>query len=250
MIHENFSFGKILNIGHRGAPGVAPENTVPSFSKAVEIGADGIELDVVLSKDGVIMVFHDYYLQKKTDGQGLLTKYTLPELKALDAGSSFSEEYAGTRIPTLQEVVEAMDKKAFIMIEIKTNPFAIPGIENAVAAVISKYNLYNRVVVSSFNPFSLMKVKQVDRNISVGVLHLPFFPAFLNRASFATMVRPDVLHPLYKMVNESYLQKARSKGYRVIPWTVNDKADMKKMVDMGVDGIITNHPDILQKILQ
>lgn len=249
MAGATLNSGKVLNIGHRGAPGVAPENTIPSFLKAVETGADGIELDVVLSKDGAVMVFHDYLLQKKTDGQGLLTKHTKSELQALDAGGYFSGEYAGTQMPTLPEVAEALDANTFILIEIKTNPFTGAGIEKEVAAVISEYNLYERVVVSSFNPFSLLRVKEANKKIPVGVLHVPIFQCLLNRASFATMVNPDVLHPHYKLVNDNYMKKAGEKGYRVIPWTVNTEEAMQKMIDMKVDGIVTDHADVFRKML-
>lgn len=249
MIKHKTSAEKILVIGHRGAPGAAPENTVPSFVKAMELGADGIELDVSLSKDGAVMVFHNYLLNKTTDGRGLLSKRTLPELKSLDAGSFFSGEFAGTRIPVLQEVIDALDDKTLLLIEIKTGITGNRGIEKEVAALVARNDLYNRVVVSSFNPFILMRIKRADARIPVGFLHLPLLPFLMDRGSFVSAVNPEFLHPHHKKVNEEYLSRARARGCCVMAWTVNSKEDMLRMIDLGVDGIITDYPDILRGLL-
>ncbi len=249
MANNHFS-GKFLNIGHRGAPSQAPENTIPSFVKARESGADGIELDVALSKDGFPMVFHNYFLNETTDGKGLLAKKNLKELKSLDAGSHFSSEFEGARIPTLEEVIESLHEETFIMIEIKTNFFGIRGIEKAVAAVINSYGLYDRVVVTSFNPLILNRLKGIDINIPLGLLHVPVVPFLLKKASFYTMVSPGLLLPYHKKVNHNYLNLARSGGAKVLPWTVNTEDDMEKMLELGVDGLITDHPDILHDFLR
>ena len=248
MLKEAFAEGKILNIGHRGAPEAAPENTISSFKKTREMGGDGVELDVSLSKDGAIMVFHDYLLNKKTDGKGLLALKTRAELQSLDAGSAFSDEYRGEKIPTLGDVVESLDEKAFIMVEIKTNFFGKPGIEEAVAALIKRYNLFERVVVSSFNPKSLKRIKDYDGNISVGLLHFPLIPwkGYLNH--FYKKLLPDVFHPYHKSINDDYISFAKEKGCRVITWTLKEQKDMQTVIKAGVDGVITDYPDLFRKI--
>ncbi len=248
MSTKAFSESKILNIGHRGALDAAPENTIASFKKALEMGGDGVELDVSLSKDGAIMVFHDYWLNKKTDGKGLLAGKTKAELQSLDAGSAFSEEYRGEKIPTLGEVVESLDKNAFVMVEIKTNFFGKPGIEEAVASLIKRYNLYERVVVSCFNPKSLKRIKAFDSGIPIGLLHFPVLPwkGYLNH--FHKKLLPEVLHPYHKSVNENYMAFAKEKGCRVITWTLKEEQDMHAVIKAGVDAVITDYPDLFRKI--
>jgi len=248
-VYDDLTY-KFLNIGHRGAPEAAPENTLPSFLKALELGANGIELDVTLSKDGAIVVFHNYLLHKTTDGRGLLANYTLRELQSLDAGSFFSADYANTYIPTLEEVIEAVGEDTFVMIEIKANPFAVKGVEKEVARFVKSRNLYHRVVISSFSPLILKRVGQFDSRVSLGVLHVPIIPSLLNRCSFKTMTGAGVLHPLHGLVKPGYLNQARKAGAKVIPWTVNRKEDMEKMMELGVDGLITDHPEVLGSVLQ
>ncbi|MFY9114751.1 MAG: glycerophosphodiester phosphodiesterase family protein [Dethiobacteria bacterium] len=240
----------MMVIGHRGSPREAPENTLPSFLMAMDGGADGIELDVSLSRDGALIVFHNYTLPKTTDGRGMVARQTLARLKSLDAGSFFSEKYAGTRIPTLREVVEVLGEGAFIMIEIKTSlTGANRETADAVSGVVARYNLYKRVVVSSFNPFILTRIKETDIQIPVGLLHFPLFPPVLQKGSFAAMVRPAVLHPLHRMVNKKYMEQARLLGCRVIAWTVNKEEDLDRMVRLGVDGVITDYPGRIKKML-
>ncbi|NLI70430.1 MAG: glycerophosphodiester phosphodiesterase [Firmicutes bacterium] len=250
MFRENNRPGKMMILGHRGSPREAPENTIPSFLTALERGADGIELDVTLSRDKALIIIHDYTLSRTTDGRGLAARRTLEQLKSLDAGSYFSRQFAGTRIPTLQEVIEALGRKAFIMIEIKTSLVgANMETADAVAAVVARHDLYKRVVVSSFNPFALVRTRKTDPHIPVGLLHFPLVPSLLQRGSFADMVRPAVLHPHHRLVNRKYMEQARMLGCRVIPWTVNAEEDLNRMMQMGVDGVITDYPGRIRKVL-
>ena len=245
-----FETEQFLILGHRGSPREAPENTLPSFLKAREQGAGGIELDVHLARDGAIVVFHNYTLSKTTGGRGLLAGRTLEELKQLDAGSSFSSEFAGTPIPTLQEVIEALDEDTFIMIEIKSYLGKANGqIAGAVAGVVAEYDLYERVVASSFNPFILKKVKEADRHVPVGFLHHLPCPGFPGGRS-APPGGPEVLHPFYKVVGKSYMEQARRRGCRVIPWTVNEVAEMHRMIGLGVEGLISDRPGVIKDALR
>lgn len=240
----------VLNIGHRGAREVAPENTIASFLAAEMIGAHGIELDVMLSQDGEMVVIHDYELDATTDGHGPVKDYTLAELKQLDAGSWFDEAFTGERIPTLEEVIEALNPDTLINIELKTESPASDGLENAVVEVIQEYNLYERVIVSSFNPVALLRVKWADRDIPVGLLYATDLPRFLSEGWFIPVLRPEALHPEFKMVDEKYMEWARRKGYRVNVWTVNEAADLRRMLDLEVDGIITDRPDLLRELME
>ncbi len=240
----------VLNMGHRGAREAAPENTLSSFLAAEMMGAHGIELDVMFSKDDKLVVIHDYDLDATTNGKGPVKGYTLAEIKKMDAGSWFDEAFTGERIPTLQEVIEVLDPETLINIELKTETPATDGLESAVVDVIREYNLYSRVIVSSFNPIALMRVKWADKNIPVGLLYAPDLARYLSEGWFISLLRPEALHPEMSMVDENYMEWARKKGYRVNVWTVNEAADLKRMLDLGVDGIITDRPDLLQQLLE
>ena len=239
-----------VNQGHRGAPEAAPENTLPAFSEAMQLGAHGIELDVLLSKDGEIVVIHDNTLDKTTSGSGLVKDHTLTELKQLDAGSWFDEDFIGTRIPTLQEVIDHLPRTALINIELKGESLATDGLEQAVISTIAENNLFDRVMVSSFNPVSLLRLKLADKRIPVGLIYAPDLPVFLSDGWLIPILRPEALHPRCDMVDEAYMNWARNKGYRVNVWTVNEAAEMKRLLDLGVDGIITDRPDLLLQILE
>ncbi len=240
---------EVLNWGHRGAPEAAPENTLSAFKEAVALGAHGVELDVMLSSDGEIVVIHDYTLDKTTDGSGPVKDYSLAELKRLDAGSWFSEEFSGEPIPTLQEVIDALDSSVFLNIEIKSETPATDGLEKAVAHTVAQNNLYDRVIVSSFNPISLIRVKMADKRIDVGLIYAPDLANYLSEGWFVPILRPEALHPRFDMVDEDYMEWARKKGFQVSVWTVNETEDMKRMLDLGVDSIITDRPDSLKQLL-
>lgn len=240
----------VLNIGHRGAREAAPENTLSSFLAAESMGAHGIELDVMLSRDGELVVIHDYDLDATTNGKGPVKECTLAELKQLDAGSWFDEAFTGERIPTLEEVIEVLDPRTLINIELKTESPATDGLENAVVEVIQKHDLYDRVIVSSFNPIALLRMKWADKNIPVGLLYAPDLPRYLSEGWFISILRPEALHPEVRIVDEKYMEWAREKGYRVNVWTVNEAADLKRMLELEVDGIITDRPDLLLQLMQ
>lgn len=241
---------KLVAMGHRGSPEAAPENTISSFRTAMQAGADGVELDVMLSKDGAIVVIHDYVLDTTTDGSGPVKDYTLEQLKDFNAGYWFSEEFAGERIPTLEEVIAALPAGALINIEIKSESPATDGLEEAVVAAVREHDLYDRVIVSSFNPISLLRVKLADERIPVGLIYAPDLARYLSDGWFIPLLRPEALHPSYQMVDEEYMRWARKKGFRVNVWTVNEAADIRRMIELGVDGIITDRPELLRQIME
>ena len=245
-----------LNIAHRGASTAAPPNTLAAFEKAIELGADGIEFDVHLSADGVPMVIHDFTMDATTDGSGRVADMTLAQLKQLDAGSYFAPAFAGERIPTLEEVLEAAGSQLFLNIELKTTNLRDDGLEQAVIAQVERHRagceqrLGNNVVISSFNPFSLRRVKKIAPHIPVGLLYAPGLPLPLGRAWLAFLVPHEARHPEHSMVDARYMAWARQRGYRVNTWTVDDPDEMRRLIGLGVDGIITNVPDVLCSVLE
>jgi glycerophosphoryl diester phosphodiesterase len=239
-----------LNIAHRGASAVAPANTLAAFSKAAELGADGIEFDVHLSADGVPVVIHDFAVDATTDGTGRVAEMDLARLKQLDAGTRFDPAFAGERIPTLEEVLQAFGDRLLLNIELKSISPRDNGLEQAVLALAEQYDLGNRVLLSSFNPFSLRRAKKIAPHVRVGLLYAPDLPLFLSHAWLAPLFPHEARHPEHTMVDARYMRWARRRSYRVNVWTVDDPSEMRRLIDLGVSGIITNVPDELRDVLE
>ncbi len=239
-----------LNFGHRGAPTVAPENTLASFQKAREMGADGIELDVMLCADGKVVVSHDFSVERTTDGQGRVAEITQAQLRALDAGAWFAAQFAGQRIPTLREVVQWAGKDMLLNIELKSMSLRTDGLEEKVIAIVREYHLESRVVLSSFNPFAIRRVKQMAPDLHTGLLYAGKLPIYLRRAWLRPFAHPDALHPQYGLVNDAYLLWARGKGCRVNVWAPDELNDLQRLVAQGVDMIITDRPDLLAAVFK
>jgi glycerophosphoryl diester phosphodiesterase len=239
-----------LNVAHRGASGYAPENTLPAFTLAAEMGADGIELDIHLSADGEAVVIHNDTVDATTNGYGRVSQMTLSELVTLDAGSWFDTRFAGARIPTLAQVFEAVGQRLLINVEIKVEAGYHP-VQQEMEAVrlIQEHHMAHRVIVSSFSPSSLRRVHKLDPNIALGFLYAGRVPVYLLRCLRWLGVPYHALHPAFGSVDAAYVAKARQVGQQVNVWTVNVADDMRRMRDLGVDSIITNYPDLLGQIL-
>jgi glycerophosphoryl diester phosphodiesterase len=230
---------------HRGARRVAPENTLPAFAAALEMGADGIELDVHLTADGQLVVIHDFSVDKTTDGRGLVAQMTAAELARLDAGSHFSAAFAGTPIPTLAAVLDLVGDRCRINIEIKSMDIYARDASDAVAAMIRERNLYGQVIVSSFNPITLIKLRHLDEAIALGMLYDREMPAFLRRVWAGPPLTPQAQHPRHDLVDAAYMEWARAGGSHVNTWTVNEPDDARRLAALGVDTLITDAPDVL-----
>ena len=239
-----------LNYAHRGASHDAPGNTLAAFLLAAELGADGIELDVHLSKDGEAVVIHDFSLEATTDGQGQVRDHTLAELRELDAGSWFDAACAGQRIPTLQEVVDTVGHRLLINIELKTKNLRDEGLVAEVVRIVEDSNLSDRVVISSFNPIVLRWVRKANPTIPLGLLYTAEQSLIMRHAWFRHILQPEALHPHYSLVDSKYAGWARARGYRLHVWTADDPGIMRELIQNGVDIIITNRPDRLGEILR
>ena len=216
-----FYLDRPLNFAHRGASHHAPENTLAAFILAAEMGAEGIELDVQLSKDGALVVIHDFGLETTTDGTGPVRERTLIELRELDAGLRFDPAYAGQRIPTLQEVIDAVGHRLLLNIELKTSSWRDDGLARAVVQSIEDNDLLDRTVVSSFNPLALYRVNKLDRFVSTGLLYAPDLPMPLRISWTRHLLKLDAIHPHHSLVDDRYVKWARERGYRVHTWTVD-----------------------------
>lgn len=249
-----FDHEHTLNIAHRGASSAAPANTLAAFEKAVELDADGIEFDVQLSADGIPVVIHDFTVDGTTDGSGRVADMSLAQLGELDAGSYFDPAFAGERIPTLAQVLEAVGSRLLLNIELKYFSPRDNGLERSVIAQIKQYqrgrdNDY-RILLSSFNPFSLRRAKKIAPYIPVGLLYALELPLPLRRAWLAPLFPHKARHPEHTMVNASYMDWAQRRSYHVNTWVVNDPDEMRRLIALGVDSIITNLPDVLRSVLK
>jgi glycerophosphoryl diester phosphodiesterase len=238
---ENIYQGRMLVLGHRGARAYAPMNTIPAFELALKQGADGVELDTHLSKDGQLIVLHDFSIDATTNGKGLAKDFTLAELKELDAGSSFNAEFAGTRIPTLDEVFEAVGKKLFINVEIKSETQDTDGVEQAVANCIAKHGLESSTIISSFNPLALRRFRAIMPDVPIGYLYSRDYDFSEGMSDFAH----EAKHPHYELIDAAYMEWAKINNFRVNTWTVNDPEKAVELYKLGVDAIITDVPDVI-----
>jgi glycerophosphoryl diester phosphodiesterase len=239
-----------LNFAHRGASYEAPENTIAAFLLAAELGADGIELDAQLSKDGEVAVIHDFSLDTTTDGHGPVAAKAMAELQELDAGSWFDPIFAGQQIPTLQQVVDAVGQRLLLNIELKTSSLMDSRLAKAVVHIVEENHLMDRVVLSSFNHLALRKVRQLNPWIPIGLLYSPGMPLPLRRTWLRPLLRPEALHPSHEMLDPKTIRWAKERGYRIHTWTVDDPGMMWRLTRLGVDIIITNRPDLLSQVLR
>jgi len=239
-----------LILAHRGARLWAPENTMAAFRLAAEMGADGVELDVQLCKDGEAVVIHDPTVDRTTNGNGRVKDLTLAELQALDAGGWFAPQFAGERIPTLAQVLHELGPRLVLNIELKsTSPFT-DGLEAEVVRLVEDANLAHRVILSSFNPVALWRVRRLNPNLTTGLLYGPHLPLPLRRRWLQPLARPDALHPRWDTVTEQMVVAAHRRRLAVHPWTCEDPESMRRLIDWGVDAIITVRPDLLRDLLR
>ncbi|MEM1484448.1 glycerophosphodiester phosphodiesterase [Oscillospiraceae bacterium PP1C4] len=231
----------IKNFGHRGFSGKYPENTMLAFTKAIEAGCEGIEFDVHFTKDKELVIIHDELLNRTTNGSGLVCSYTLAELKGLDASAGFGGMYGKNEIPTLTEYFELVKNKNIITnIELKTGIIPYEGIEAAVIEKIQEYNLVDRIIISSFNHYSVMRAKEICPRIKCGFLEGSWI---VDAAAYTKAHGIECYHPLLYILNKEIMEEMRLAGLEVNTWTVNSDEEMMRMIDFGVDAVMTNYPD-------
>ncbi len=246
---DEFYEGRMLVFGHRGARAYAPMNTLPSFELALEQGADGVELDVRLTRDGEMIIMHDDRVDATTDGEGRVSDFTLAEIQSLDAGSWFGEAFKGARVPTLDEVFEAIGARTRINVEIKPEFGRSSGeVEHKVAEAIRRHGLARRVIVSSFNPVTLRRFRRAMPEVPIGYLYSRDVPFFVPQLMIG--LPHEARHPHFDMIDAKYMAWAKRQGYRVNTWTVNDPAKAVELRDLGVDCVITDAPDVILAALQ
>ncbi|ANU15347.1 Glycerophosphoryl diester phosphodiesterase [Planococcus halocryophilus Or1] len=255
---------RFLNIAHRGASGYAPEHTLASYELGEEMHGDYIEVDLQMTKDGVLIAMHDEKVDRTTNGSGFVRDMTLAEIKKLDAGSWFNKaypekaqpQYEGLQVLTLEEVIETFGKGSRYYIETKA-PNVYPGMEKELVRVLEKYKLTGqnaqsgKVLVQSFSQESLLKMHRLDSEIPLVQLISYAVPAVISNTELEYMKKYAVgVGMSYTKIDRAYVEKVRSHGLLIHPYTVNDRADMERLIDWGVTGMFTNYPDVLEDVLK
>ena len=235
---------------HRGFSGENPENTLAAFHAAIAAGADMVELDVHLTRDNELVVIHDDTLERTTDGKGNVADKTLAELKALDAGFRFNPRFAGERIPTLTEVLDITRGRILVNIELKKGknfPYTMEQLADRTLAVVEKAGMMDQVLFSSFDPAAVDRIRARNPRLPIAVITQK--PWATPEEAGGGKLYPAI-NSSFKNLNEKNVRLARTAGLQVHAWTVNTPADMEKVISLGVDGIITNHPDSLIDLLK
>lgn len=235
--------GSFLIIAHRGASRAAPENTLAAMKKAMELGADYAELDACETKDGEIVLMHDEKLERTTGQKGMIWEYSLPELKEFEAGSWFGEEFGGEPIPTLQEVMNLVKGKMKLNIEIK-----VFGHEHSIAQnvvdIIRAENFEDECMVTSFDREIIEEVKNIAPELTTGFIFGEGCKENVFDGNW------DALSCDRQILDKDLVKKAKESGKRIYVWTVNHPGEMKKLIDLKVDGLITDVPDVLKEVLE
>ena len=234
---------------HRGASAHAPENTIPSFELALTQGADAIELDAKLTSDGQIVVFHDATIDRTTEGTGRLAQKTLAELRSLDAGSFFSDQFRGTKIPTLEEVFEAVGKKIFINVELTNYATPRDALVEKVCALVRKHGLEKSVIFSSFFASNLRQAQRFLPEVPRGLLALGGWMGAWARSFGFSFGNYVALHPYLTDVNAQQVSRVHQLKRRIHVWTVNKPEDVARLNSWGVDGIFTDDPQLALQVI-
>jgi glycerophosphoryl diester phosphodiesterase len=261
--------GPVLNIGHRGASAYAPEHTFAAYDLALDQGADYIEIDLQMTADGVLVALHDKTLNRTADApegvperycRGLVSKKTLEQIKMCDAGSWFGPEYAGLeeplRIPTLEEIFQRYGTSVNYYIETK-NPDAAPGMEEELLRLLGEYGLIPdpteppnwQVLIQSFSAESLMKIHELEPSLPLIQLYWAGTSKSIQRDLDAVSEYAVGIGPYKKDVDAALVEAAHEHCLAVHPYTVNTVEEMEALIALGVDGMFTNNPDLLEGVL-
>ena len=242
---------KSLVIAHRGANKYAPQNTLAAFKKAYELGCDGFETDVHITKDGKVVICHNYTIDETSTGKGKVADMTLDELKGYDFGSYYSKKFEGTENPTLDEFLSFVETTdiSVLNIEIKSPKEAETAIVKETIKAVKEHNLFDRLLISSFDPKLLIEAKMIDSKCKTRFLYSPKSPTLLQMAwrqlRFTKSIGCDAVHPHHVFVNKKFVEDAHNMGIKVNPWTVDGVFTIDRLLKIGCDGIITDLPDVV-----
>lgn len=229
-------------IAHRGDSVSAPENTLAAFEKALRTGVDGVELDIWQCGSGEIVVTHDQDLQRITGRPGNVEQLSLRELKQRDFGSWKDKKFLNEKIPTLEEVLDLLSALPLINIEIKSEKYKSNGVEKSLIKILRAHQLEDQILVSSFNPGVLRRIKKMHPTLRRGLLLTEGSSLPLRRAWLAPWVKPYSIHPSISLLNKALVRKTHKKIQKIIAWTINKPHQLERCMQLEVDGMITDDP--------
>ena len=236
-------------IAHRGARAYAPENTLAAFALSMRQHADGVELDVRLTKDGQVVVFHDDWLDDKTDGNGPVEDHAFLELRALDAGTHFDSAFKSEQIPTLSEVFETVGRDCLINVELKPLTNGQEILAKQVALTVKHHRVSDQILFSSFNPQAMQAVKRHLPAVPIGHLASAGQWAQLNSRIVESWLKPDAYHPDHHDVSSRLLKYHHRRDRWVFAYTANDADDLYRLYSLGMDGVISDDPVLARTML-
>ncbi len=244
LVHQK---RKIMLAAHRGASGVAPENTLAAIQKALDSPADFIEIDIHQTRDSQLVVMHDATLDRTTTGKGAIAEHTLAEIKQLDAGSWFKPEFKNERVPTLEEVLQLVKGRKKLLIELKKGNAFYPGMENQVIALLRQYRARDWCVLQTFHDEILQQIWQNEYHVPTHKLmvgKLPLLPVYfdtgLRFGSFDKYYRASAINVHRYFASRRFVKMVHNAGFKTFVWTVDEPAEINKLVNRGVDGIMSN----------
>lgn len=240
-------------IAHRGASAYYPENTLASFEGAAALGADMVELDVQATSDGEVVVFHDEKISRCTNGRGRVADHTLTALRKLDAGSWFDKKFQGEKIPTLVDVLHLCRGRIAVNIEVKTEAVGdnvSGGIEEKCLRIVDQAGMRKHVVFSSFDPRAILHLKAIDEGTPVAVLYEKKHYDLQLPSAIVASLHADAFNCSGRELSKAWLADLKQHDIPVNVYTVNKEEEMTRWLALGVDGMFTNHPDVLKRVLE
>ena len=244
----------LIITGHRGAGGLAPENTLASIQLALDLGVDRIEIDVQQTNDNVIIVLHDRTLKRTTNGFCFIKSINYADLLKYSAGIKFNKVYAEEKIPTLEQVIDLINGKVELLIETKYSYLYYPNIERHILNVIKNKNAFGWCKIISFNDRALFRINKLNKDVRMGKLFvgksatLPLsYDTTINFKPLERYYFVDEIIVQHKYASKAFIDKVHQFGKELHVWTVNDPETIEKLIERGVDGIISDYPNLLLK---
>jgi glycerophosphoryl diester phosphodiesterase len=238
--------GRVLGAAHRGASRYAPENTLAAFRLALEHGTPAVECDVQRTRDGHLVVLHDETVDRTTDGRGAVADYVLTDLRRLDAGRWFGPEFAGERIPQLEDVLDTVRGRALVQLEIKNTPRPYEGIERQILDALRRRQMEDDVLMMSFDHASIRTARALSPRIATGILYAA---RLIDGPGAAHAAGADALCVEWTFASEDVVAQAHGAGLGLCVWTVDDEDAIRLCLARGVDGITSNDTRLLGRLL-
>ncbi|MFT4681304.1 MAG: glycerophosphoryl diester phosphodiesterase [Flavobacteriales bacterium] len=250
------AMAQIIVTAHRGASAYAPENTLEAVARALEIGVDRIEVDVATSKDGIVVCLHDKTLDRTCQVDGDVRDFTFEELSAVKANKGFEADFPEAVIPSLESIINLINAQCELVVEIKSGDEHYPQIEEKVAALIAEHDAYKWTLVHSFNDKVLDRLEKIDSRVRLQKLFVFRWrwPAIIQDFKFhagkTSNYQVEAFGVASNFVKPKLVEEIHELGKQIHVWTVDEPEEMEKLIEMGVDGIITNKPDVLKQVLK